>query len=94
MLQTYLVVALVSLFTLLKNYLCEVEYVQNGKQNETNRALLCKKKLVVDLALLQMPWNYKQSLELTWFGMFFFQKNCYAKLLLSSITVLFWFPHS
>lgn len=49
-------VALVNLFALLKNYLCEVKYVQNGKQNETNTALLCKQKLVVDLALLQMPW--------------------------------------
>lgn len=47
-------VALVNLFALLKSYLYEVEYVQSGKQNETNTALLCKQKLVVDLALSQM----------------------------------------
>lgn len=95
MLQTYLVVALVNLFALLKNYLCEVEYVQNGKQNETNTASHCKQELVVGLVLLQMSWWAGQNSPWNWRGLvYFFQKNCYAKLLLSSIIVLFWFPHS
>lgn len=61
MLQTYVMVALVNLFALLKSYLYEVEYVLNGKQNETNTALLCKQKFVVDFALLQMPWWAEQN---------------------------------